>query len=97
RFRSDILDKMRIIPAQHFYESTFSFSVRGAGMRDLTISHLHFTGAAFVRPLLDHNIALRGEGQESNIVEREVAQCPTRHSCFHPWAEKRLHGRAEFH
>ena len=97
RFRSDILDKMRIIPGQHFYERTLSFSVGGAGVRDLTISHVQFTGAAFVRPHLDRNIARRGEGQESNIVEREVAQCPTRHSCFHPRAEKRLHGRAEFH
>src|SRR5438270_5827533 len=88
---------MRIIPGQHFYKRTLSLSVGGAGGRDLTISHVQFSGAAFVRPYLDHNIARRGEGKESNIVEREVAQCPTRHSGFHPRAKKCLHARAKFH
>ena len=59
RFRSDILDKVRIIPGQHFDERTLSFSLGGAGVRDLTISYVEFTGAAFVRPYLDRT--LRGE------------------------------------
>src|SRR2546430_1971357 len=36
-------------------------------------------------------------GWPGTFGEREVAQGTTRYSCFHPRAEKRLHGRAEFH
>ena len=58
---------------------------------------MQFTGAIFVRPPLNHDIAGRRQRKNSDIVEREVAQRPAGQSCFHPGAKKRLHGGAEFH
>ena len=66
-------------------------------MDDLVISQMQFTGPVFTRPNFNKNIPASGERENSDIIKREIAQCATQCSCFHPGAEQRLHGGTEFH